>query len=113
MGLHPLPRLSRHEDERAVYLAGVRLHPGGAARPRPGAPHRVRSAPGRGGPDDPPRVLLQRAPRRERPVLHRPVPPAHRLRRAPHEEPEEVATGAVNPQRWPMLGDEDWATPTG
>src|SRR2546425_3467821 len=107
VGLRPFPGIPRHEDERAVHLAGVRLDPGGAARPRPGAPHRVRSAPGRGGPDGPPRVLLQRAPRRERPVLHRPVPSAHRLRRAPHEEREEVATGAVNPQRWPILTQED------
>src|SRR3989441_6240837 len=107
VGLRPLPGIPRHEDERAVHLAGVRLDPGGAARPRPGAPHGARPAPGRGGPHDPSGVLLQRAPRRERAGFHRPVPPAHRLRRAPHAEREEGATGAVNPPGLPILAHGD------
>src|SRR5207247_8778596 len=91
--------------------------PGGAAGPRSGAPHRVLPAPGRGGPDDASRVLLQGSPGRGRPLVRRAVPDADRLRGATHEEraacAEEVVTGQVTPLRLPMLGEEAGTTSLG
>ena len=115
VGLHPFPRLSRHEDERALHLAGLRLDPGRAAGAGSGEARRVRPAERRGRAHGPPGVLLQRPARGDRAVVRRAVPVADRLRRAlyeerpPHQEREEAATGAVRPQRWPILEAGDRA----